>query len=179
LKIIHREYQTGSRESTILSSSIRDNETHKEDEVYEQLISDLEDNDVHPNAISLNARYIRHCAQSLAKNGGSDPDLWIAVPERPEERRGLPGSIQKIQLAAEVSDPPSYQRTIVDNTRHVPRHSEDGDEWREIAPSATTSESESLDNVQTTKPHSIELDEELLDALGKLSNFSIYAKNMD
>lgn len=116
LKTIHREYQTGVRESTILSGSIRGNETHEEDEVYEQLISDLEDNDVHPDAVSLNARYIRHCAQSLAKNGGSDPDLWIAVPERLKERRGSPGSIQKIQPAAEVSDPPLYQRTIVDNT---------------------------------------------------------------
>lgn len=49
----------------------------------------------------------------------------------------------------------------------------------ESTPSATTSESESSDNFQTAKPNSIELDEELLDALGKLSNFSIYAKNMD
>ncbi|KAK3180821.1 hypothetical protein K4F52_007912 [Lecanicillium sp. MT-2017a] len=87
---ITKEYQNGTREPSALSSVFqRPNSTVAvaaaetgDDELYDQLMNDLEGNDIHPDCIALHGGYIKAWLHDIATNGPpEEPWSNSAAPE--------------------------------------------------------------------------------------------------
>lgn len=106
-----REYQTGTREPTVLSSVIQNGGRTQADgeEVYDQLVADLEANEVHPDCIALHDDRIRGWLQDITLDGildeaaPDDPD--DPDPPDTESIRGLSATSQ-VMLDVPSSDYP-------------------------------------------------------------------------
>jgi hypothetical protein len=89
------EYRSGAHPPTVLSSIIQNHDYSQteDDELYDQLVADLEARDVHPDCISLHDDYIRNWLGDIALDGNLDkagrgsrgtdpnaPDLAANIP---------------------------------------------------------------------------------------------------
>jgi len=87
LKDIIKEYQSGARQPTVLSSVIqnRDYTEANDDELHDQLITDLEDKDVHPECIILHDDYIRKWLRDISVDGILDEVTQKSRDASPQE----------------------------------------------------------------------------------------------
>jgi hypothetical protein len=55
---IAEDYRTGAREPTVISRALVENEPIERQELPKQISQDLEDNNTHPDSISLNMLFV-------------------------------------------------------------------------------------------------------------------------
>ncbi|KAF2119583.1 hypothetical protein BDV96DRAFT_567842 [Lophiotrema nucula] len=86
--LILQQYKAGKRQPSVLSDAIIDRKPSNSDDLLRQITHDLEDEDVHPDAVEANSSFIRDWISTLLDNGGLDE---VASAAKPTTRQ-VPGS---------------------------------------------------------------------------------------
>lgn len=78
LDTILQEYRSGRREPTVVSQALIDKSLVQKEQLLEQIASDLEDKDVHPDAFLLNSDYISSWLSEIMEMGGLEEGVLPA-----------------------------------------------------------------------------------------------------
>jgi len=138
LRQILSEYKTRVRESTVLSDAINDSKMAPEPELFDQLIVDLEDKDVHPDAISLNSAFIQSWLKQAIRTGQLQENAEQASSDLPPPE-GEDGTEKALPIPG-IPDPDSDPASDSDPEHGMPStHALDIGDLQSVSRSASMS----------------------------------------
>lgn len=110
LQTILREYQTGKRQPSVLSDAVLERKSADQDDLLQQVSDDLEDKDVHPDAIDLNQSTIRSWLAKVLVQGDLEEGPSCSHPRDPGESSASPAKPSgpsKFPTSIESNKPPN------------------------------------------------------------------------
>lgn len=94
LEAIRKDYQSGGRERTVISNALLDNKPIPPNELFEQFAVDLEDQDIHPDSITLNEGFIQNWILEVTQYSTDRREVTTQSDEQSDKNQGSSGHKQ-------------------------------------------------------------------------------------